>query len=416
MKWNPKKSIPRTLLLLAGFSALLLSGCLGVEPKNLGQNLIDFSALGNGTAANFNFNFALLGSTVGTATTFYLQGALNSQSASVGTCNLSGTGCTCDFLNSAGNVLQTTTTANIFYDQIGNYYRCIYNGAGQAAVTAVRIKNIAGTATSANINVQTTANLTLSQLLGNTLDSNRVRQIYRYSCQFNFLQKQGTTTQGFDCKNSLSSCDPGNPDPARNFCFLQTRFPYYLFSDNVASNFSQKIADKLYNSAGSGTICGQQIKNIDCADADGLPVKAFGLYSQQTGIWDTSVNLGAGPDISPISYGYAARTSVSTAECPPGLLKKVFFQVTVTTGDIIPSHNFTDLLVATEVNDPASTPTAFTITSIAQGHCDPLLNPPCSLPTSYAGNPMTASGLKQPQPYSSAGQTVFCVIPAGMLP
>jgi hypothetical protein len=383
-----------------------MPGCLGNEVKVKGRNgKIDFSSVDGGTQSSFKFNFAYHATV--SDTTFYMQGTSNSKSGSIGTCNLAGTGCVCEFLDSNSAVLYTTSSSQISYDERGNYYRCTYAGSSAIAnVSTVRIKNNSGTVTSEKMSVYLPSTLSLPVLMGTEVDINRVRSIARYACVFNFLQKYGTTTQGFDCTSQPVSCDPDGT-VTKNFCLLQASFPYYLYSDYYATNFWEKLADKVYNGGGTDKICGLQIKQVDCTGAGGTPSVKFGLYGEQTGMWDTSVSLASGPDQLATNYGYAARTSASTTECPPGLEKRVFFKTTVVTSDITPGHNFTSGLIATEVNVSTVTPAAFPIDKYGGGGCTGTAG--CTLPNSYAGL------AKASQAYSSAGQTEFCVIPSTYL-
>ena len=106
----------------------LFQGCLDSKPKTLGSNRkLDFSSSDSGTQNSFKFNFALKGATRGSSTMVYLQGAANTKSGMIGTCNLAGTGCICEFLDNAGTVLESTTSSTISYDERGNYFRCSYS-------------------------------------------------------------------------------------------------------------------------------------------------------------------------------------------------------------------------------------------------------------------------------------------------
>ncbi len=414
--------------------ALLLGGCIDNRPKILGSGKkFDFSAFDTGTQSLFKFNFALRGDTTtrnGRATTeFFMQGASNTKAGMIGTCNLAGTGCVCKYLQSDGTTSAgpDSTSTNVSFDERGNYFRCNYTGTTPTAATFLRIENIAGTVTSGNILVDTTGTggtLSLPKLIGTDLSVALVRHVFRYSCEYNFLQKHGTTTQSFDCIDQPVSCDPDN-DTQKNFCRLVVRFPFFLFADTFASNFGQKISDRIYNGGGGeGKICGLQIKQINCADGDGTgndgkgtPKKQFGLYGEQTGIWDTNVSLGAGPDLAPSSFGFAARVSATTGACPPGLVKRVFWQAGGATGivttDITPAHNFTSLLKATEVASPdvAATPSPFVITKFSGAHCNPSQVPTaCQFPQSQVVTPVKSIA------YDKTDQTEFCVIPDTVLP
>jgi hypothetical protein len=292
-------------------------------------------------------------------------------------------------------LIASTTSAEIAYDQTGNYFRCTQSSG--AAAAQVRIHNLNESITSAAITVDTT--LTLQQIVGSDLTLNSLRSVYSYSCNFTYLQKSGTTTTNFDCTNQATAC---NGD---NFCLLQTRFPFYLYSDPYGNNFNLKIAEKLYNDTTTGSICGLQIAQLECADAQGTPVKAFGLYGSQIGIWNTAVQLGAGPNLSLDTYGFAAQVSPTTSECPPGLVKRVFYRVNPVSNAAAGNSNYPANLVASQVGDPASAPSNLLINQIPGGHCD---GTTCTLPS--AGINTVAS-----QAYSSTGETVFCVIPDTLL-
>ena len=412
-----------TPLLAAFLLPFFLCGCLENRPKILGTGKkFDFSAFDTGSQSLFKFNFALQGDTAlrngRTTTTFYMQGSANTKASMIGTCNLAGTGCVCKYFQSDGVTsagADSGGTSGISFDERGNYFRCSYVDTTPTAVAYIKMENLGQTVTSAPIPVDTSTTLTLGKLIGTDLDLKRVRHIYRYSCEYSFLQKEGTTTQSFDCTDAQVSCDPDNTI-TKNFCLLKSRFPFFLYADGFASNFDLKIADRLYNGGGgSGKICDLQIKQINCADGDASPAKKFGLYSEQTGIWDTSVQLGAGPDLSPVSYGFAARVSAASPfDCPPGLVKRVFYRAGGATGivtsDITPSHNFTSLLTATELNPPTTTPSPFTITKFSGAHCNPSQSPKCQFPSSQVLTPVKTFA------YDKTGQTEFCVIPETLLP
>lgn len=336
----------------------------------------------------------------GVAERIDIQGDNDSGGVFIGACGHDGKLCACEFRKDANTIVEKTKPEAVSYDARGNYFQCVFSGKG-GPVSFVRI-------TRKNFSTPLfpiKSALTLLDLMGSSLDMNRARQIYRYSCDFNFLQKEGTTTQSFDCTNTFQSCDPDG-DPSKNFCLLKSRFPYFLYADNYSSNFHQRVADRLYNGGGSGRLCGMQLKQFNCADQEGTPVRSFGLYGEQVGYWDTSVQLVAGPDLGPTSYGFAARPSATTNECPPGLEKRIFYRVDIYTSDINPSHNFTNGLSATEILSPLNAPSPFQINKLSGGHCD---GTRCSIPQSYSW------GVKS-IPYSKTGQTEFCVIPAELFP
>jgi hypothetical protein len=385
--------------LLVGLTALTATACLNIQPKILGQKgAFSFDAFSTSGSTTFKFNFATYDS--GTKMV-KLQGSVNSKSSEIGTCNLAGTGCVCTITDSTGANFVTTST-QITYDEPGNYYRCQYTGS--ATPISVRIANLNGNVVSDTLTIKTP---TLADVLGSDLDSKRLRTVSRYACQYTYLQKDGTTLAGFDCLNKAVLCD------TNDFCLLKAQFPFYLYADSFSSNFNLKPADKLYNGGGgSQKICGLQIKQLDCVGVPGnqwgATVTQFGLYGQQIGPWQVPVLLPVAPDQPITTMGYAAKTSSITGECPPGLVKRVFFTTTIDTTTILPSHNFGTGQVSTEVSDPTITPAAFQIQKWGQGACN---NVTCTLPISLA----SADIKNGAQTYSSAGQTTFCVIPSSML-
>lgn len=421
------------ILIVARLGVALLSGflatsCFNAEPKILGRmNKLDFSTLDNGSQSQFKFNFAILNGSVA-----YLQGAATAKSNLIGVCNLAGTACACNFFDASGTLLYTSKSSEMSYEEPGNYFRCTYSGSSAIAnVASVVMKNQTGSISSDSLAIKTVPSggvagtLTLSDLIGTDVDINRVRTVYRYACGYNFLQKKGTTSAGFDCSLPTTT-DPVN-DPVickaggvnyQNFCILKAKFPFYLYADNYSSNMASKMADKLYNNG--AMICGLQITQVDCTGKDtdsDVVTKKFGLYSQLSGMWQTSVSLPVGPDQSATSYGFAAKTSTAAAylgECPPGLLPQVFYTVAVDTTDIKPSHNFVSGQISTEISAPTTIPAAFEIDQLnstgtavpADGTCT---GTACTLPINRVAN------VKAAQTYSSAGQTTFCVIPPELL-
>ena len=398
---------------------------MNAEPKVLGQQgLFNFSAFnGSGVSNSFVFNFALLTSTTSggvTTNQVQLQGSDNAKSAIIGTCNLGGTSCVCNFFSDSAGVtkISSTTSAQISYDQGGNYLTCT---APSSTVAYVSVTNLDGSVGSSVITVNSSTNpLSLTQLIGSSLDTNHVRYVYRYQCEYNYLQKSGTSEASFDCTDQTVSCD-SDGDTAKNFCLLKVRVPFFLYSDTYSTNFSSKIADKLYGSSGASTICGLSIKQINCVQSDtdstdtfGSPVKQFGLYGQSTSIWNVAVSLPSGPNQASASFGFAAPVSSTTGNCPPGLSKKIFYTTTLLGGTTItPANNVPSSQTLTEISDTSTTPSAVQWSKLAGtgrsgGDCN---GTDCQLPVSSDLTTGIASST-----YSDASQTAFCVIPASTLP
>jgi hypothetical protein len=414
-------------LVILGIGTLAITACLQSKPKVLGKNKPTFNRSDSANSNSFKFNFAFRDSTAAAPDdrTIYIQGSANSKTPIMSTCNSAGTNCVCEFLDSSGAELEETdaSASEISYDQTGNYLRCDYDGV-IANLASVRVRNQNSTVTSSTLTVDTS--LTAQKLIGDDLDVNLVRTIYRYECLFNYLQKQGTTTTSFDCSNQGSTCwNTAAPAASGDLCILQSEFPYYLYSDNYSTNISQKVPDRLYNQGNSSTICGVQIRQFDCASSSGTPVAQFGLFAQQVGIFDTAVQLSASPDASAITYGFAAKTSTfqGNTVCPPGMQRRVFYTATTAASTTFPApdnqeSNYPSGSAVKEIMHPVTpTFTSFEVVKLrgaqigagpaVSGDCD---GTNCTLPT-VSMNTITSFS------YVSAGAAQeFCVIPTTLLP
>ena len=427
-----------SLVFLAVAAALVSGSCSQTKPKTLGKRKLDFSSTDTATADTFKFNFAYRDASTTDATLkkiVYLQGAANTKTPIVSTCNNAGTNCVCDFYNNdtaTPRLLESTSNSNdISYDVTGNYIRCNFNGT-LSDLDSVVIRNQNSTVVSAVYSVETT--LSAAKILGEDLDLNRLRTIYRYGCVYSFLQKAATSSTSFDCSNQGSQCW-NNPGVASgDFCILKSVFPFHLYSDNYSSNISLKQADRLYNQGGSDRLCGVQVKQFDCATAAGNLSAQFGLYSEQVGIFEQAVQLSAGPDIAVTTYGFAAKTSTFNGQtvCPPGMERQVFYRASTVNVVTNPSTGATNLGVAsnypngnqlTEIASPTgSGPAAVTVEQII-GRKDTSVTPnvvrgdcggsSCILPDTSAG---ALTGTNQQWSYSKTGEIEFCVIPTALLP
>lgn len=305
-------------------AALTLTSCLKTEVKNLnGEGVISPSAPATGNLDTFRINFA---STAATASTnpVFVQGAANTASFFISTCNAAGTGCQCDFYMNNTLVGSAAGAASIAYDQQGNFVRCIPPNASNKNYVVLR--NIAGTKSTTPTPITLEANLTVAQLLG-TLSRSKVNTIYRYSCAFNFLQKNLITSASLDCSNQ-----PGG------LRFITAQFNYYLFADGVSNgNFNQKASDILY---GGGYICGMQVRQVDCvtaASSQPTPTAEFALYKEAAGPFSVPVTLTQAPSFNngiTQLYGYAAPvSSFAGGSCPPGLVRKDIYTANLGAGN-----------------------------------------------------------------------------------
>jgi hypothetical protein len=391
---------------------VLTPSCLESKPKVLGKGKVEFSATDTANTETFRFNFAYRDGTTPSPVPVYLQGIANSNSVMTSTCNGAGTGCQCEFLQTVAGVDTVLSTATPAYDSIGNFFVCTYAGV-LASLTKVRLKNISGSKTSTAVTVDTT--LTAQKLVGSDLDVNKVRTVYQYGCQYNYLEKQLTTAPGsFTCVPSLNKCGVAG---VGDFCFLQILYQFYVYSDNYSTNEYKQMNDLVYGAGTSNTLCGKQAKQYDCSKAaNGQPtslVKAFGLYSEQTGNFQVPVLLVPSPVESRQNYGYAAKVG-SSGQCPPGMVSKNFF--TAAFGAISGSTVPADSVVA--IMDSASAPANLQVIR-QEGDANPLnTGGVCLLENGgYVCYPPRGAqnALGTTYPYVAAG-TPFCVINQTVLP
>lgn len=397
--------IPLTILALA-------FGCSDTKPKNLTKNKISFGDTNSNTPDSFKFNFAYrdAAATAPLHLTVYMQGATDTKTSLISACNLAGTNCVCEFLDAGDAEIIESATGGISYDQTGNYFRCDFPGtaAQLANLAKVRIRNQNSTVISAIYDVDAT--LTAAKILGDELSMNNLRSVYKFNCLLNFLQKVGTSTTNFDCSSSGSLCgSPGAPNG--DFCLLIASFPYHLYSSNSSTNFDQKQSDALYGS--TGTVCGLQVKQYDCAGAGGVPVLQFGLYGEQKGVFETNIQMSPGPNTSLATYGYAAKTSTYNGNtvCPPGMERRSFYATTVTKPAGI--DNNMDASYSLKLTSPTGTvPTAAAVTRSKGYDCN---GSTCTIVDTNMG--IVADGTVGTHNYAIDGASAeFCVIPAALLP
>lgn len=403
----------RTHLTLFSLVILALAfGCSDTKPKNLTKNKITFGDTDSNTPDSFKFNFAYRDAAAASPLnlTVYMQGATDTKTSLISACNLAGTNCVCEFLDASETEIIENATGGISYDQTGNYFRCDFPGTATqlATLAKVKIRNQNSTVTSAVYDVDTT--LTAAKILGDELSMNHLRTVYKFNCLMNFLQKTGTSLTNFDCSSSGSLCgSPGSPNG--DFCLLLASFPYYLYSSNAATNFDQKQSDLLYGAA--GTICSLQVKQYDCAGTDGVPSPQFGLYGEQKGVFETSVQMSPGPNTSLSTYGFAAKTSTYNGNtvCPPGMERRAFYQTTVAPSASWIATNMESSYTVKQISTIGATIAPLNVTRVKGYDCN---GSACTIVDTGVG--LVADGTVGSFNYGlDTTSTEFCVIPAGML-
>lgn len=298
-------------------------------------------------------------------------------------------GCECSFLDSSGQVI--SRPAKAVYEPAGDFLIC--PSAFGMNVSSVRVTN-----GSKKEELAIQKALTLPMIFAGRLDLRRMRTISRYSCRMNFLEKLdgGTSPNSFSCSGTLSYCG------SSNFCFIEAKLPFHLFADSLTNNYSSLEIDRIYNPAGSGLLCGSQIKQFDCSQqATGETLmKSFGLYAEPVSPFSIKVQLSPGPNASLNTYGYASPLG-SSGICAPGLVKRDVFTAA------IPALANTTLPAMTSTEFSAEQPANLEIKRRDGGFCNGTV---CTVPNS----PITTPAMS-PSPSYQPNHTYFCVISPELL-
>lgn len=292
------------------------------------------------------FRFAYRDPAVMFSPTVVVQATAASRADLVRVCGKKENPCTCDFLDST-HFLRGSAPAKV--DIVWGNLSCTLPDSIPLR-DASYVQVLFGRSSQ---KLPLTTTLRPEQILPEDHDVNRLRSVLRYSCDFNFLEKIDgyTSPNSFSCQNTLQPCGIGNG----NFCFLQVKLPFFLYSDNYSSNVWHRASDEIYNVGGTGKLCGSQIKRFDCTANS--PVKQFGLYAERTEKFPARVMLTSRPEDREETYGYAARVN-EHGVCPAGMVKRARFSATVRPmpDSTIPS------LSTTEISAPNSSPGKLSVT------------------------------------------------------
>ena len=197
---------------------------------------------------------------------------------------------------------------------------------------------------------------------------------------------------------------------------IQAPYNFYLFADNLTNNFAAHLPDVFHND-GSGTLCTDVLKFIDCTTAaDGADdpnerTVVFGLYAQNTGAFTKAVQLTSAPGRlggSTTVYGFAGRVDAD-GDCPPGLEKKESYEATPSD---LANSNLDQNLTDTVVLDPDSTTNTMTVLRITGGSCPG--DNTCTAPDVDFDNGSPTSSTQQTVTYTQQNDE-FCVIPASLV-
>lgn len=292
------------LTALSLFLAGSLSGCLGgaTNVKTLGTKKVG----GTGTAASdsdsFSITVAFRDAVVATNRVVTLQGVRNLASAKL--LNLCGTNagsCTCEFYQGATDTTPATTSA-VGISDTNNSVSCTIAGSEAAnTFTHVKIKTVDNVKSSGLVQIKT--NLTLTDVLGD-LDKQKVRKIFRYSCNRTFFEGEGVTPNTITCAFN------------QKLGLITASYDFYLFASALDGNLADKGGDTAFDTA----ICGYTAAlKISCPTT---PTLRYGLYAEQIEPFTVAVTMTSKPEgaAAGVIYGFAALPD-SAGNCPTGLVK-----------------------------------------------------------------------------------------------
>lgn len=294
----PNKYLP--LLLACAF----LTSCLGTDAKNLSKKSSSTSTSTNTDIESFSITNAYRkDSDPDDGRVVALQGVRNIASASLATnCGTSGSTCQCLFYTSTSDTspVSGTISANGL-SAANNSFTCTIPGAVDPdTYTKVRLKTTDGSKSTGFININTS--LTLSDVIGDLAQA-KVRGIYRYACTRTFFEGEGVSATGVDCPSG------------QRLGLITAAYNYYLYNSQSGGNLNKKGSNVAWDAA----ICEKQFPRLTC---DSTPEVRWGLYAEQTGIFQVGITMvanGVDADASQV-YGYAALTD-SAGNCPTGLIK-----------------------------------------------------------------------------------------------
>ena len=218
-------------------------------------------------------------------------------------CGDSGTGCRCEF-SMENSQIPTRLTAISKLSLSNNAINCSLPSDLEAMhprlVSIIEEKNGRKT-----IPLDILNSLTLSQILGATIEPETIRGIYQYNCNRNFFEGDGVSVNNVSCM------------PNQRLGLIQAAYGFYLHKSKRDSNFGSKPNDIFYPSS----ICG--FTNSLKYSCDNKPDLRYGLASRAQSVISVAISLTSKPEGGLESMnisGYGALPDES-GNCPIGLVK-----------------------------------------------------------------------------------------------
>ncbi|RZA08579.1 MAG: hypothetical protein EOP11_04420 [Proteobacteria bacterium] len=311
-----KSTALRTSRLLASALAitLLFTGCLGTEVKSLGKKSVTVGNGGTGDVESFSITLAYR---AGTSRLVTMQGVRDLASAKLSlNCGTNGRACQCLFYKSTSDLNPVPSTDEGLSDGVNSYSCSITGGVDPSQYKYVRLRTIAGTPSTGFINIKTS--LSITDVLGE-LSKDKVRGVYRYSCNRYFFEGEGVFV---DAKG-----DSNNPCLAnQRLGIITAPYNYYLYDSKTATN-EQPVSIMAEKYTGSVTsVCNRQLAEIACPTSATL---RYGLFGERAGAFQVGIGLTTKPkptnesdskELTAQTMGFAALPD-SAGNCPTGLIK-----------------------------------------------------------------------------------------------
>jgi hypothetical protein len=297
---------------LLALCLVALQGCLGTQAKTLGTKSVTTGNGGAGDVESFSITLAYRS---GTSRIVTLQGVRDLASAKLSnSCGTNGRGCQCLFYKTTLDTAPVASADEGLSDGVNSYSCTITGSVDPATYKYVRLRTKSGVSSTGFINIK--ASLTITDVLGD-LNKDKVRGIYRYTCNRFYLEGEGVTVLGgetnVECKAN------------QRLGLISAPYNFYLYDSKTATNEQEAsiMGQKGSGSVMEGGICRKQLAKTSCTTSPSL---RYGLYGERTGPFQVGIAMTTKPDaakeddVVSQTMGFAALPD-SAGNCPTGLVK-----------------------------------------------------------------------------------------------
>jgi hypothetical protein len=236
--------------------------------------------------------------------------------------------------------------------------------------------------------------LTLNDVLGANLDKNKVRGVFRYSCERTFFEGEGVTRDSIACI------------PGQHLGLIKASYNFYTYRSHFDGNFP--AGDVAF----PDPICGRNsLLQYQCTG--NTPELRYGLYKEPVAPFVVAVSMTRAPVGENLTGLYGYGVVPDNGVCPPGLEAArpwVAEPQTISAGAIDGTNppssfvNFGDLN-----NTVVETLQPFNFTVSRQANLTPCANDGSCVNASFGGNHEVQNVLYTPL------TPQICVIPSSLL-